>query len=80
MALRGSLPQINLGVQDKDAALEIFRRIYYSKRHCTVENEKQLLDEMDDFKLEEESKELVTRALRKLIQTGSNVPFSFLCI
>ncbi|GFS43386.1 uncharacterized protein TNIN_317161 [Trichonephila inaurata madagascariensis] len=62
----------------KDAALEIFRRAIYLKKYCTAENAQELLDEMDNFGLEEENKELVTRTLRKLIQTDSNVTFSFL--
>ncbi|GFQ94534.1 uncharacterized protein TNCT_549541 [Trichonephila clavata] len=62
----------------KDAAVEILRRSHYVQEFCTVENAKELLDEMDDFKLKEESKELVIIALRKLIQIESNEPFSFL--
>ncbi|GFS43384.1 uncharacterized protein TNIN_317151 [Trichonephila inaurata madagascariensis] len=62
----------------KDAAVEILRRSYYVQEFCSVESAKELLEEMDDFKLKEENKELVIIALMKLIQTESNVPFSFL--
>ncbi|GFQ99682.1 uncharacterized protein TNCT_221191 [Trichonephila clavata] len=62
----------------KDAAVEILQRSYAVQEFCNVENVKELLDEIDDFQLNEESKQLVIIALRKLSQTESNGPVSFL--